>query len=1011
VTNNRAHSAKLLLVSELALCIAFGCAPAVPDDAISINQKLNDYTISAEEIKVGLNYFATWSWDYYNWRDAACAAYGRCQLDLNNSIVGDPWTGVIDFYETNSNRSQGWEKFSDSNGTMVVGDDEIVVLDENTTPKTMATGSPSGGVSSETYERMWKQLKPYAGFYDLKDPKIVEAQIRQAKAHGFHYFNFWWYWQSGTRRVIDSYADNVGASHEAYNAAIHDGNCNDGICGSFTKATNTNDMKFMITAIPSGYYQLGGWVEHDWVSPISMADENKVFQLWLEYFSMPNYLRTAPSAKYSNGQPIINLLVTTSTNDPACAHPPNYPEVCREFPTNPLPVFIANLKKYMMDRNLPEPYVLIDHSQKEINPGDGYSCFDEWLANVWIGNTPSGGCGDRPNRTCMRGGDYAYAVNMQNTLFASYGTGSITGKWSLPGMFTDYHELHRGPARSGNVDIRFQKLRSDIGWVNNWSRWQMRQGARSLRDGYLGFTNSTANPLRGLVSVHAWNEWGEQLAAIEPSAHYEDEIAAYLAAGFGLSQKGRKSCRVAGREDGDCTFDVFGVRWLLSESGVRTVEANLVEARSNKFSEGSFTYEAGIIGDTILFFSRYDAVTQSSCQYWGTLTGPNLDRVVGGTTDCGAFSWNLKIIRERIVQRTISGYGHSVTWPGHKDYRYSIEAGALAFPVYETGDSLKVPIFNCPVTEHDEKVSNNPDCAPNAALIGFLWVNQGEGHNRTIYGCQTTTHFISESSTCEGAGTLHQVLLGWADDTIVVRRTAGGTDHGVDFAGFKRLPLEPGATSFRVDTREKPGQQAIYNCLVGGSEEMLSLDVNCEMQPAATPKRVGFLYTLPGPGHNRAIYRCAWYDHYVSDDPYCERGAGLTYPEVRLGYTYDTIMVSRTAGNGDHGVAFGTFSRHPIEIGAASFSLNTISEVGQVPLYNCLSPGGDEMVSRDLACAGNTPTTPSLIGYAWPSSDTGHTQGIYRCLTPPPTFERFVSLSANCEISGAVVDSVLGYIP
>lgn len=971
----RFRTLKSFLFPQLTLCLVLGCAPetsdapGIPRGEQSIQQALDDGHISTEEIRVGLNYFATWSWKYYNWKHCALDQFGRT----------DAWVGVRDFHDGNT---LGWGKNVEISGSVKQCPIEPVPSSTESWSFKLESGV---NVSEETYERLWSQLKPYSGYYDLNPDSelgvrglgpgtsVVEKQIRQAKAHGFDYFNFWWYWRNENSATP---VEGAVGSQEVYNAALFDGNCDDGVCGSFTRASNTNDMKFMISVIADRNDFAGS------VTPITKDDYLKFFTILKQYFAMPNYLRDA------DGRPIINFLGVGG-----------FVEV-NPAVVDPFPTFIATLKSQTTVGGI-EPLVLIDHTQKEklhaaggtmySSVGDGYSCLGEWLGNLWVGDQ-------------IQPGDYLAGVNQQISLFNSFWT-LVNPKPTLPCMFTDYNEMQRTGTQK--VPQRLGVENAGTAFVKNWSRYAMREAARGIRESYLGAHNSSTNPLRGLVSVHAWNEWGEQLAAVEPSESYEDEIAAHLAAGFGLAPRGRKSCRVAGSASGDCDFDVLGTRWVLTEPGVRVATVALAEARSSRFADGTYQYEAGVVGDTTIFFSRRDPATNAVCQYWGTLSGPNLDMVVGGMTDCGAFSWSLQIVRDRIVQRTLSPSNRSVTWPGHRDPAYSVEAGALAFPVYETGDAAKKPIFNCHLSSTDEMVSNDPACEvglQHPPLIGYLWKSAGEGHTRPIYRCRTVTHYVSGDGACEGG--IFDTTLGYADDTIVVRRTMGSGDHGVDFAGFNRWSIEPRATSFGVDVVQKPGQQAVYNCLVGGSEEMLSTSPSCEGQPFAAPARIGYLFSSSGVGHSRPIFRCRGLDHFVSDDPLCEGASNVQ--EAVLGYTYDAVVpVTRTAGaGGDHGVAFKGFRRHADEPGVPGFSVNAIREVGQVPLYNCLVAGWDEMVSRQIDCEGQAPTSPSLLGYVWPSNDAGHTRGIYRCTT---LTEHFISLDPGCE--GSALDTVLGYIP
>lgn len=767
----------LLFIAALAIsaCTPEGSAPDEDAPESRITQPQLAGEISSGEIKVGLNYFSVWSWPYYNWQQAALDTYGR----------PDPWAGVRDFKGGGvPQNTQGWVK----------GDN--LIRGEN--------------ISSETYDRMWSQLEPYIGYYDLDQTAVTERQIRQAKAHGFHYFNFWWYWKS--------YPNDPARSQEVFNAAIHDGNCNDNVCGSFTRASNTNDMKFMISAIPDiGFDNL--------VTAIAIADEPRLFAIWREYFQLPNYLRTP------DGRPIFNLFNTrgfTGTNG-----------------TRTLPDFIAALRQYMASYGI-TPFLLIDHSQGGNDQGDGWSCQAEWLDLAWQSGTQPG--------------NYLDAKSQQVAMLESFGTSKPT----LPCMFTDFHSLQQ---------TQLQAPAGVVAWMNDWSRWAMRDAARDLRDSYLGPTNVPGNPLRGLVSVHAWNEWNEQLFSVEPSAANEDEIAGHLGFGFGLPARGRRACRVAGDPASDCEFDVLGTRWGLTEIGARTVTAERTDPLSNRFSDSTYTYDAGVIGETTLFFQRRTLSTGEVCEYYGHLTGADLDVIIGGATDCpGISSWNLTIMRERVVQRTAAPGDHGVRWAGYRGH--PIEQGAFAFPAEPTGGPGMIALYNCVTSGADEFVSTDPGCEgtvpTSPSLIGYVWSSSAAGHTRAIRRCRVASdRFISGATSCEGQ--IAEGILGWADDMITVRRTANNTDHGVDFPGYHRQGVEGGATSFRVNALPQAGLVPLYNCLVSGGNEMVSRSSSCEGASAPPPMLIGYLWSSSGAGHTRVLYRCrVGFDHFISTSSTCE---------------------------------------------------------------------------------------------------------------------------------------------
>ena len=112
--------------------------------------------------------------------------------------------------------------------------------------------------SQKTPEADFDHLQPSIGYYDVRDPKTLEAHIDEATSHGIDYFNFYWYWGASKKTPSES-------------AGLE----------TFRKARNRNAIKYMVSIFA-----------HPWNKDfsISRADTPLVIDELLRLFGDGNYL-------------------------------------------------------------------------------------------------------------------------------------------------------------------------------------------------------------------------------------------------------------------------------------------------------------------------------------------------------------------------------------------------------------------------------------------------------------------------------------------------------------------------------------------------------------------------------------------------------------------------------------------------------------------------------------------------------------------------------------------------
>ena len=183
-------------------------------------------------------------------------------------------------------------------------------------------------------------------------------------------------------------------------------------------------------------------------------------------------------------------------------------------------------------------------------------------------------------------------------------------------------------------------------------------------------------------------------------------------------------------------------------------------------------------------------------------------------------------------------------------------------------------------------ISLDPNCEKTQFLgqLGYIYMVSNVGYpTNPIYRCFNTSsgdHFASTSSSCEGYTS--EGLLGYTLLQGSLLRYYNGGDHFVTTARLTVGYLFEQSLGF-MPLVPLPNTAHIFSCLVGGWDQMLSLDPNCESTQVLGS--IGYLFTTPPLMRPyNGVYRCyvpATGDHFASNDPKCE---GTTV-EGLLGYS------------------------------------------------------------------------------------------------------------------------------
>ncbi|WP_432856740.1 LamG domain-containing protein [Amycolatopsis sp. CA-161197] len=197
----------------------------------------------------------------------------------------------------------------------------------------------------------------------------------------------------------------------------------------------------------------------------------------------------------------------------------------------------------------------------------------------------------------------------------------------------------------------------------------------------------------------------------------------------------------------------------------------------------------------------------------------------------------------------------------------------------------------------------------------------------------------------------------------------------------------------------QPNTRTLYSCYLG-LDAFTSPDPACEGQTVGGP--IGSVYTVqPTNIATVAVYRCNnGPDHFESLDAACEGATG----EGILGYTlaYAPLLRYNSSTTDDHfTTAEGVRPGYILEGQHGFVALNSPS--GIQAITSCVTDT-DQFVSTDALCEGKT--VIGTTGRLWTAAPAGVVANpIYRCVSPAG--ESMISTVATCE--GWSVDKLLGY--
>jgi len=242
-------------------------------------------------------------------------------------------------------------------------------------------------------------LLPALGFYDNSQRATLEKQVRQAKANGIQFFNFYWYWGSDL---------NGGQGGEKYSAGLD----------TYLTARNTADLEFAISI-----------TSHPWGNlNISANHAPRAVDLIIQqYISQPHYLKT------SDGRPVVFLLDTRGIKNGSQSDVLDFiallnQQVVQQLGVSPFIVINAELNNL----NASDPYYL---DVKNLSSVQGYSCLN------YFGVSLSG--------STTVGSFVRYNNNLTGVL------GGFNNKPMIPCYMTDFNEKPRTRVGVPSYNIRY----------------------------------------------------------------------------------------------------------------------------------------------------------------------------------------------------------------------------------------------------------------------------------------------------------------------------------------------------------------------------------------------------------------------------------------------------------------------------------------------------------------------------------------------------------------------------
>jgi hypothetical protein len=421
---------------------------------VAITGMVCSFAASAQDdYKIGVYYFGVWS------QEGSNIAGSTIWRDGTSIINTDPWAGALDYY----------------NGENI---------------------HPAFAHNPDEFNNR----KPAIGWYDDRQIDTLETHIKQAKANGIDYFNFYWYWND--------------VEHIEKDRGIP----------TFFNARNRDDIEFAISI-----------ASHPWgVLSIPNSDFDQVVdRLVNQYISKNNYLKTL------DGRPLIFLLDYRGIGDLEMPESNSFEdfdasEIAEKI--SQIELFIEKLRDKVKSVTGLEPYISLDLQANasnfhpwDVQGGDALSC----LAYGTL---------------AIEGGERKL-TKYKDALVGFLGwAANQTYRPVIPCMMSDFNEKPRA------IMTNPQNSADDLRFVTDWTPENLANVIANVKTFSDGLNSS---PVNGYINIYSWNEWREGGNVVEPNTDFGNRVAASLAQGFGLTTTGDNQCKTYG----DCTqsdHDVSG---------------------------------------------------------------------------------------------------------------------------------------------------------------------------------------------------------------------------------------------------------------------------------------------------------------------------------------------------------------------------------------------------------------------------------------------------------------------
>jgi hypothetical protein len=341
----------------------------------------------------------------------------------------------------------------------------------------------NGDVDPPWQGQDFSYLKPALGFYDNSQTATLEKQIRQARANGLGFFNFYWYW----RKTLAG-----GTGGEAYKDGLR----------TFLAARNTEDLEFAISVTAHPWDNLGIPTTH-FTRAIDALIQN--------YLNKPHYLRT------TDGRLVVFLLDTRGIGDGVNAGT-----------ATPVGAFISQLSQRVSQQLGKSVYVVINTELHNLDPLRPPMLDIKNLAGVhaYLSGTYYGASLDASSPVVGKLATYNSRIT---GLFAGF-----TDRPLIVSYLSDFNEKPR---------TRLGTPASQIRYLSDWTLSLMTSGLTQVKSYADGRNDGVVD---NYVNLYAWNEWHEGGVNLEPSDRDGEQQLVQVAQVFGLATSGNSQCKKLG---------------------------------------------------------------------------------------------------------------------------------------------------------------------------------------------------------------------------------------------------------------------------------------------------------------------------------------------------------------------------------------------------------------------------------------------------------------------------------